>query len=85
MNKYNTKLTDKEQQFINEVKKKRPSLKGLIPIVRKYGFEFKGSRFKTIFLQNNISKMLKKDKTMRRINKNATTRLNNAYKELATI
>jgi len=85
MNIYNVKLTDQERQFINEVNKKRPSLKGLVPIVRKYGFNMKDRRFKEVFVQNNISKMLKQDKTMRRIHKNATRRINVAYKELASI
>jgi hypothetical protein len=85
MNIYNVKLTDQERQFVNEVKKKRPSLKGLLPIVRKYGFDLKDRRFKDIFVQNGISKMLKKDKTMRRIHKNATKRINVAYKEISSI
>ena len=82
---YNVKLTDQERKFVNEVKKKRPSLKGLLPIVRKYGFDLKDRRFKDIFVQNGISKMLKKDKTMRRIHKNATKRINVAYKEISSI
>ena len=78
-------LTEKERQFIAEVKQKHPTLKGLVPIVRKYGFSIKGARFRTLFLQNHIVKLLKKDKTMRRIHKNASRRINRAYKEISTI
>jgi hypothetical protein len=39
LNHNSMELTEKEKQFINEVKKKRPSLKGLLPIMHKYGFK----------------------------------------------
>ena len=78
-------LTEKERQFMTEVKKKRPSLKGLVPIVRKYGFSIKSDRFKTLFVQNQVIKLLKKDKTIRRIHKNASRRINLAYKEVASL
>jgi hypothetical protein len=78
-------LTEKEKQFINEVKKKRPSLKGLLPIMHKYGFKPKNNRFKTLFLQYNIITFLKKDKTMRKIYKKSAKTISIAYKEMRSI
>ena len=78
-------LTEKEKQFIAEVKKTRPSLKGIVLLARKYGFSLKSTRFKALFLENYLVKFLKKDKTIRRIHKNASRRINRAYKELSEI
>ena len=69
---------------MDEVKKKRPSLKGL-PIMHKYKFKSKNNRFKTLFLQYNIITFLKKDKTMRKIYKKSAKTISIAHKEMRTI
>ena len=71
-----------EKQFVDEIKRKRPTLKGVIPIMRKYGLHPKEQRTRRIFLENNLVTFLKKDKTMRKIEKKSAKKIAMAYKEM---
>lgn len=73
-----------EKQFVEEIKRKRPTLKGVLPIMRKYGLHPKQNRTRRIFLDNNLVIYLKKDKTMRNIKKESSKKIAVAYKEIRT-
>jgi hypothetical protein len=73
-----------EKQFVEEIKRKRPTLKGVLPIMKKYGLHPKQKRTRRIFLDNNLVIYLKKDKTMRNIEKESAKKIAIAYKEIRT-
>ena len=73
-----------EAKFVEEIKRKRPTLKGVLPIMRKYGLHPKQKRTQRIFLDNNLVIYLKKDKTMRNIEKESAKKIAIAYKEIRT-
>lgn len=73
-----------EKQFVEEIKRKRPTLKGVLPIMKKYGIHPKQPRTRRIFLNNNLVLYLKKDKMMRTIEKKSAKKIAVAYKEIRT-
>jgi len=73
-----------EKQFVEEIKRKRPTLKGVLPIMRKYGLHPKQHRTRRIFLENNLVIYLKRDKTMRKVEKDSAKKIAVAYKEIRT-
>ncbi len=73
-----------EAKFVEEIKRKRPTLKGVLPIMKKYGLHPKQKRTRRIFLDNNLVIYLKKDKTMRNIEKESAKKIAIAYKEIRT-
>jgi hypothetical protein len=73
-----------EKQFVEEIKRKRPTLKGVLPIMKKYGMHPKQKRTRRIFLDNNLVIYLKKDKMMRNIQKKSAKNIAIAYKEIRT-
>ncbi len=73
-----------EAKFVEEIKRKRPTLKGVLPIMKKYGLHPKQKRTRRIFLDNNLVIYLKKDKTMRKIEKESAKKIAIAYKEIRT-
>lgn len=73
-----------EKQFVEEIKRKRPTLKAVLPIMKKYGLHPKQKRTRRIFLENNLVIYLKKDKMMRNIEKESAKKIDTAYKEIRT-
>lgn len=73
-----------EAKFVEEIKRKRPTLKGVLPVMKKYGLHPKQKRTRRIFLDNNLVIYLKKDKPMRNIEKESAKKIAVAYKEIRT-
>ena len=73
-----------EREFV-EIKRKRPTLKGVLPIMKKYGLHPKQKRTRRIFLENNLVIYLKKDKTMRKMQKKSAKEISNMYKEFREV
>jgi len=73
-----------ERQFVEEIKRKHPTLKGVLPIMKKYGLHPKQKRTRRIFLDNNLVIYLKKDEMMRSIAKKSAKKIAIAYKEIRT-
>jgi len=74
-----------EREFVEEIKRKRPTLKGVLPIMKKYGLHPKQKRTRRIFLENNLVIYLKKDKTMRKMQKKSAKEISNMYKEFREV
>jgi hypothetical protein len=55
-----------EKPFVEEIKRKRPTLKGVLPM-KKYGLHPKQKRTRRIFLDNHLVIYLKKDKNLLKI------------------
>jgi hypothetical protein len=74
-----------EEELVAEVKRKHPTLKELIPMMRKYGFGEKG-KMKHVFLKHNLVIYInQRDPVIKQIHKKNAKQVSNMYKEMKTI
>ena len=71
--------------LVAEIKRKRPPLKGVVNIFKKYGFDIRDANSRSIFLNHNLIKYLKKDKQLIAIHKRSANKISIAYKEMRTL
>jgi hypothetical protein len=74
-----------ESKLVNEIKTTHPSLKEVIPIFKKYGYDIRTPHSRAIFLKYNLIHYLKKDKRLMAIRKKSASKISVAYKEMRTL
>lgn len=74
-----------ESKLVNEIKTTHPSLKEVIPIFKKYGYDIRTPHSRAIFMKYNLIRYLKKDKHLRTIHKKSASKISVAYKEMRTL
>jgi len=74
-----------EEKLVAEIKRVRPTLKGMVPILRKYGFG-EMDKMKEVFFKHNLVNYVNKgDPVMKKIRKQTSKEVKGMYKEMRNL